>query len=255
MGSSVWEHVWRHHPSDVKDDTGLARERETERWHQIQRRLIDRFHTLVGLKTVELGCGRGDLSVLLAERGADVTLFDMNQTALDQARHRFRRLGLAATYRLGDMLALDRSDSGRFDVALSSGVIEHFEREMRTRVIEAHRDAVKPSGMVIISVPNAWCVPYRVWKYYLELRGWWPYGLEIPYTKRELRRRAREVELKAVEVAPVGLWQSLSAHWARGLLRLSVDWSYRRSWLDALQGANLLLFGTRQEARSRSIHG
>jgi len=251
-GAAVWERLWQHSPSDAKDDVALERERRSTRWHAVVRHLETVFGSISGLRTVELGSGRGDLSALLAERGADVTLLDTNDTALGQAKHRFTRLGLSATYQQGDMLDLDETILNQSDVTLSSGVIEHFESDERTTVIQAHRDCVRPGGMVIISVPNARCLPYRLWKSYLELRGWWPYGMEIPYTKSELRHRAKAVGLRNVKVEATGLWQSVGAHWARSLLKIDVDWSHRKSWLDSLQGVNLLLFGTRTEHENRS---
>ncbi len=249
---AVWERVWRNHPSDVKDDAALERERKSVRWQAILRRLDAVFGSVAGLKTVELGSGRGDLSALLAERGADVTLLDASEKALEQARHRFARLGLPASYCQADMLRLNESTLGQFDVALSSGVIEHFKDNERIQVIQAHRDSIRPGGMVIISAPNAWCLPYRLWKFYLELRGWWPYGMEIPYTEGELIRRARQANLGRLDIVATGLWQSLSAHWGRSLLKWNVDWSHRRSWLDFLQGVNLLLFGIREDVENGS---
>lgn len=244
----VWDRLWQHRPSQHKDALLLAREQRSTRWSLLVDRLESIFGTLTGLDTIELGSGRGDLSVLLAQRGARVTLLDANDKALDQARQRFDRLGLTATYEHADIFQKLEACRGCFDVALSSGLIEHFKDNDRTRVIRAHHDVLKPGGLAVISVPNAWCVPYRVWKLYLELRGWWPYGMELPYGKSELLRRAREAGLRHAEVRCLGFWQSISSHWARGLLGYDVDWSHRVSRLDPLLGATLLLFGRRFSA-------
>ena len=67
----------------------------------------------------------------------------------------------------------------------------------------------------------------------------WPYGMEIPYTRRELRHRTRRAGLQPLTSFTYGLWESLTYHWARGLLHLDVDWSTRRSWLDRVQGMTL----------------
>ena len=244
-GSVVWERQWLHVHSDEKDDRLLAREEQGHRWAAIVERLERAFGRVEGLRTIELGSGRGDLSALLAKSGADPLLLDASEAALKQARHRFERLGRSAVFCQGDMLAPEPALRNTFDVALSSGVIEHFKGAERPRVVRAHLDVLRPGGMVIISVPNARCVPYRIWKKYLELRGWWPYGMEIPYTKRELRRRAAAAGFESVEPLCVGFWQSVSAHWGRGLLRRDVDWSHRRSRLDSTMGFTLLLFGRR----------
>ena len=197
-GPAVWDRLWRRRPPDAKDAALIAREGRSPRWRTIVAKLETWFGTLDGLRTIELGSGRGDLSALLAQRGARVTLLDTSDRALAQARHRFDRMGLKAEFVQADMLgALDRVREP-FDVALSSGVIEHFTNQDRTRAVRAHHDMLRRGGAAIISVPHAWCIPYRLWKSYLELRGCWPYGLEIPYTRRELARRSRQAGFEEV---------------------------------------------------------
>lgn len=246
-GDGVWDQLWRTHPSDARDDALLDRERRGPRWNMIVKRLESTFGSIGGLKTIELGSGRGDLSVLLAERGARVTLLDASDRALALAGQRFNRLGLAATYEQADLLGTQSPLRGRFDLALSSGVIEHFKGLDRTRAIQAHYDAVRPGGLALISVPNAWCIPYRVWKLYLELRGWWPYGMEMPYGRRELIRRARKVGFAHTEIRCFGFWQSISSHWARSIFRFEVDWSNWLSRFDSVCGSTLLLFARHGE--------
>jgi 2-polyprenyl-3-methyl-5-hydroxy-6-metoxy-1,4-benzoquinol methylase len=189
--TAVWDRLWKHQHSDAKDDALLAREKLSRRWALIVKHVEETFRSFEGLTAVELGSGRGDLSVLLARRGVRVTLLDASDKALEQARLRFDRLGIDAEFIQGDMLAALHDVHGRFDLSLSSGVIEHFEDEDRTRVIRAHYDVLTPGGLCVISVPNAWCIPYRARKWYQELRGWWPYGFELPYKKPELVRRAK----------------------------------------------------------------
>jgi 2-polyprenyl-3-methyl-5-hydroxy-6-metoxy-1,4-benzoquinol methylase len=243
--SKVWDRLWEYAPTDERDDVQLARERRTSRWATIHDRLVSNFGTLRGLRTIELGSGRGDLSVLLAQAGADVTLLDTSERALDQARKRFDRLGLTARFECGDLFTPPVRLLGSFDVALSSGVIEHFEHDVRTQAFRAHADVLNPRGLGIISVPNAWCPPYRLWKFYFELRGWWPYGLEIPYSRREMIRRARVVGFSRIEIEGAGFWQSVGDHLGRGLCGRGPDWAACPSCLDRIMGMSLILFGRR----------
>jgi SAM-dependent methyltransferase len=249
----VWDRLWRHCPADAKDDALLAREERSPRWSAIVERLERTFGSVAGLKTVELGSGRGDLSALLARHGANVTLVDTSKKGLAQAARRFERLKLSASFKHADMLSALSSDSGGFDVALSSGVIEHFKGADRTRSVGAHFDILRPGGMALISVPNAWCPPYRLWKCYLELRGWWPYGVEIPYTPRELVRLAYNVGFSRVETCSFGFWQSIGDHLGRGLIGRRADWVDRPSRMDASMGMTLLAFAWRGKMRGRSF--
>ncbi len=204
----------------------------------------------VGLRSIELGSGRGDLSVLLAECGVDVTLFDVSEAALAQAERRFERLGLSARYEKGDLMGPMADWRATYDIVLSSGVIEHFKGADRSRVLEAHHNVLRPGGLAMVSVPNAWCFPYRVWKSYLELRGWWPYGMEIPYSRRELVRRARDVGFEGVEAEGFGFWDSVGSHWMKGLLGREVGCRDRASRFDSVMGASLLLLGRRRQSES-----
>ena len=244
----VWEKAWRHRPSAEKDDALLARERAGPRFAAILARLQATFGRVQGLRTIELGCGRGDLSALLARQGAEVTLFDRSDAALREARWRFDRLGLDAHYSTGDMLEPAGPRAGAFDVALSSGVIEHFTGDDRTLALRAHLDVLAPGGLAVVSVPNAWCPPYRLWKFYLELRGWWPYGRELPYTRREILRRAGQAGFARVSACCAGLWQSVGDHLLRDMRGRRVDWAGLRSPFDRWFGFVLLLFAWRDEA-------
>ncbi len=243
--TSVWDRLWLHEPSETRDVVLLDRERRNPRWTMIQQHLESVFGTIKGLRTIELGSGRGDLSVLLAEQGAQVTLLDTSDRALDQAQRRFRRLGLQTTCVTGDLFDARAGGRGDFDVALSSGVIEHFQNENRTRAVRAHAEVLRPGGVAVISVPNAHCIPYRIWKLYLELRGWWPYGVEIPYSRKEILLRARAAGLVSLETQCSGFWQSVGDHWGRNLLGRGPDWVGRRSVLDRLMGMSLILTGRR----------
>ncbi len=245
-GTPVWERVWKHVPDDAKDDAALTREREGPRWACMVDAMVETFGTLEGLRTVELGSGRADLSVLLAERGAKVTLIDQSDKALDLARQRFDRLGLSAEYREGDLLDPGKLVDEGFDVSLSYGVIEHFKHDSRTKTMQTHHDVLRPGGMAVIGVPNSNCPQYRVWKAYLELRGWWPYGMEIPYSRRELQRRAEQVGFVDCRIPCTGFWQALGDQWGRSILGRGPDWSQKRSMWDSWFGFSLLFLGWRR---------
>ncbi len=254
-GTQVWDRLWTHRPSDEKDARLLDRELRSPRWSLVVDRLETTFGSIAGLRTIELGCGRGDLSALLAKKGARVTLFDRSASALREARRRFARLELPAEYHHGDMLGGLDGHRGRYDVALSLGVVEHFRGCERTQVIGAHQRVLRPGGMAIISVPHAWCLPYRMWKSYLEIRGWWPYGMEQPYTKTEMTRRARKAGFGRVETHALGFLQSVGDQWIKPFRGRGPDWVDRRSALDSAMGLILLMFGWRSDGTDHRSMG
>lgn len=248
----VWERVWRYRPSDERDDALLAREQSGQRWRLVVDRLEAAFGTVRGLRTIELGSGRGDLSVLLARSGAVVTLLDQHAGVLAEAERRFDRLGLPVRCVRGDLFEGPGHHVAECDVAVSLGVIEHFRGTARTRAVAAHLQAVRPGGMVIISVPHAWCLPYRLWKLEKELRGTWPYGMEIPYSRRELRSRAQQAGLERIESHTFGFRHSLQSHWVRRWIPAAADGFQRTSRFDSLMGFVLLMFARRPGGVQRS---
>jgi 2-polyprenyl-3-methyl-5-hydroxy-6-metoxy-1,4-benzoquinol methylase len=193
----VWRDVWQH--TQLTEEgvrKTIRREQRTLRWQAIRGSLVERFGTIRGLRTIELGAGTGDISLLLALEGARPTLLDANAQALELARFKFKVAGLEPSCTAGDFLALDASLRGAFDVAVSYGTVEHFAGADREQACRAHADAIRPGGMVAISVPNAHCLPYRLNKWQLEARGRWPWGLELPYTRAELGRIAGTIGLE-----------------------------------------------------------
>lgn len=242
--TAVWDTLWHHEPTAARDDALLARERRHPRWHAIRAKLTARFGAVEGLRAVELGSGRGDLSLLLAEQGASVTLLDASPRALAQARKRFQRHALDAEYVEDNLLGTMEQWHGAFDVAISSGVIEHFRGPDRTRAIAAHRAVLQPRGIAVISVPHACCPSYRIWKAYCELRRCWPYGFERPYSRKELLARGAQAGFTNMEVAGMGFWQSVGDHLGKGIIGRGPDWAARTSAFDRRWGSTLVLFAS-----------
>jgi hypothetical protein len=97
--------------------------------------------------------------------------------------------------------------------------------------------------MAIISVPNAHCPPYRIWKAWLELRSCWPYGYEKPYSRRELMRRARKVGFHRFEVRGCGFRQALSDQLITLFTGRRTKKNAADSFLDDRMGLSLVYFG------------
>lgn len=93
-----------------------------------------------------------------------------------------------------DALKLDKSLYSKFDVAMSFGMAEHFRgEETRLKVWKSHFDVLKKGGFVWISVPNAWSVPYRLWKFLSVTFHRFAFGFEIPYSRFEIKRIGKKL--------------------------------------------------------------
>ena len=68
---------------------------------------------------LELGCGAGDLSLLLSERGYQSSGVDISPTAIKWAREKAGTSGLDADFQVSSVLDLPYEDS-RFDIAIDA---------------------------------------------------------------------------------------------------------------------------------------
>ncbi len=79
-----------------------------------------------GKKCLEVGAGRGTMSMYFADAGFLPTLIDACQEPLDQSRAAFEKNNLSARFMVGDALSLPLEDES-FDVVFSYGLLEHFD--------------------------------------------------------------------------------------------------------------------------------
>jgi SAM-dependent methyltransferase len=144
------------------------------------------FGGFEGLRVIELGAGAGTNAALMARRGADVTVLDYSERALDRARELFAANVVTARWISGDALLFPHTLRGQFDVAMSFGLNEHFTGRARVLIFSAHLDALAPGGIAFISVPNAHNLPYRAFKWLAETTRRWRLGVEVPFERAEL---------------------------------------------------------------------
>src|SRR4051794_7693642 len=178
-----WDAVWL---TEI-DDEDLDAEERTLRWRAQAELVTPLFGSFEGLRVAEIGAGRATNALLYARHGARATVIDMSAIALEQSRRRFDSAGLELETIEADVFDLPADALGRFDVAMSFGLCEHFLGERRRRVIGAHLDLVRPGGLALINVPNRWSPFYRAWMGLAKRRGTWTLGTEVPFTGREVR--------------------------------------------------------------------
>lgn len=243
---SAWEDVWARaafSPETLRRSVGA--EERSRRFQEILSYLAAAGRPVNGLRTVELGSGRGTVSLLLAARGADVTLVDSSPVALEGARGLFSLFGLKATFLLSGILPLPEPLRAKFDAAMSFGVAEHFTGKERDEIFLSHSAALRPGGIAFISVPNRYCLPYRLWKKAKEAAGTWEYGTEIPFSRQELLERGAGAGLSKLEAPASGFLDALDKFALYGALtRLGVD-TQAPSPLDASFGYALTLYGVK----------
>ncbi|WP_037274740.1 class I SAM-dependent methyltransferase [Kibdelosporangium aridum] len=90
-------------------------------------------------KVLDVGCGRGDNAIMLAERGHDVIGVDGAQSAIQQAEQRAMAQGVRAQFKVADATELRDIGAG-FDTVLDSGLYHCLNDEQRSAYAAAlHR--------------------------------------------------------------------------------------------------------------------
>jgi ubiquinone/menaquinone biosynthesis C-methylase UbiE len=126
-----------------------------------------------GKKVLEINCGIGILAKKIAESGADITVTDLSEVALQKTNAR----GIQKRFEVDLDTQKLPFKSSKFDIVVSNSMIEHsFYRENTIR--EGVR-VLKDKGIFIIMVPNIGHWRFRLWL----LFGRFPY---IPNTPTDI---------------------------------------------------------------------
>lgn len=116
-------------------------------------RIMEPLKPWAGRKALEVGAGRGTMSMYFADNGFDVSLLDACEKPLEQAHKNFERHGLKYHCHVGDAMQLPFEDES-FDVVHSYGLLEHFDNggPLDAIISEQHR-VLKKGGCWIAYVP------------------------------------------------------------------------------------------------------
>lgn len=95
--------------------------------HLCQRRALEPWLRVgAGARVLDVGCGVGRWSRLLASRGAEVTGIDLSPTMIEEARRRARAGGLADRCRFQVQDCTQLAVGGQFDLILCVTVLQHL---------------------------------------------------------------------------------------------------------------------------------
>lgn len=151
-----------------------------------------------GGEVLDLGCGRGDNALFLAERGHRVLGIDSSPAAVEQALARVR--GEAAVeFEVADATALP-GYAGRFGSALDSALYHCLDEQQRVEYLAALHRACAPGARLCLvcfsdAVPDEMPGPYRIGADELRRtlgRGWDVQRLEsASYTTAFTREHVR----------------------------------------------------------------
>jgi ubiquinone/menaquinone biosynthesis C-methylase UbiE len=100
---------------------------------------------------IEVGCGDGDLTLPLAERGALVLAVDSSDAPVRQVRDRARERGLPAAELLASPLERLSLPSGSADLVVTSYAMHHLRNSEKDKMISDAFQWLRPGGMLIVA--------------------------------------------------------------------------------------------------------
>jgi 2-polyprenyl-3-methyl-5-hydroxy-6-metoxy-1,4-benzoquinol methylase len=125
---------------------------------------------LAGKRVLEIGCGMGFHSEMLARAGAKLTSIDLSPTSVEATKTRLDLKGLSADVREMDAESLALS-SGEFDMVWSWGVIHHSSRT--GRIVREIERVLRPGGEAKIMVYNLEGMPAYITLVTRYVLGFW----------------------------------------------------------------------------------
>jgi SAM-dependent methyltransferase len=143
---------------------------------------FERLGDVYGLSVLDLGCGHGMASIVLARRGACVTACDLSLDYLREAQARARANRTHIRWAVADGERLPFADAS-FDRIWGNAILHHLD--MRRAGAELHR-VLRPGGVAVFCEPwgeNRWL---RLARQHLAYAGKQRTPDEVPLGSRHL---------------------------------------------------------------------
>ena len=102
-------------------------------------------------RVLEMGCGAGDQSLLLAASGYDVAGVDIAPTSIAWANEKAAQRGLKADFRVGDVCDLNGFVDAGFDIVLDGNCLHFVIGDDRSKFLQSAYRVLKPGGWLLIT--------------------------------------------------------------------------------------------------------
>jgi ubiquinone/menaquinone biosynthesis C-methylase UbiE len=143
-------------------------------------------------KILEIGCGGGQNSIVLAKRGAKPVGLDLSEEQIKHAQKLAKKEQVNVAFHVGNMEDLSAFKNESYDIVLSSFALDYVDDPLRT-FQETFR-VLKKSGLFVLAVVHPIAHRGRVLRY--EKRRMWAVGNYFDRSKHQWKWRTEEQTAK-----------------------------------------------------------
>ena len=122
-------------------------------------------------KVLDIGCGEGKDAVFMAEKGYDVTAFDLTENGIRKTIALAHKRGVKVNAYVDDINTFETDE--QFDIIFSTGTVQYIFDENKESFFKKLEKITKPNGIVFINVfveksfldlPPDWDKEEKMWK-------------------------------------------------------------------------------------------
>jgi ubiquinone/menaquinone biosynthesis C-methylase UbiE len=125
---------------------GWGWDKDYQRSETILEKVLQAEHVPKSGRLLELGCGAGNITLWLAEKGFEVYGVDIAPTAIEWAKEKAREQNLAADFRVGNVLDLEEYPDDFFDFVLDGHCFHCIIGVDRQLFLASAYRVLKPGG-------------------------------------------------------------------------------------------------------------
>jgi len=217
--SNKWKAINKNFQNEDADEETLFVEKGKD---PITQRQLNLFYYFLFIKNIfsnienvndvlEIGCGRGTLSLYLATYlRLTTSLQDVSGDAIDIAKKDFDKYNHKANFYIGDIIN-NTLPSDSYDAAVSIGLAEHFElKDVESLFREQHRLLRDGGVMISLNIPRKFSVQFlnEIMRFVKKIFGQYKEDIKKDYFRNSLepieyKKIAEKVGFKNIEITNV----------------------------------------------------
>lgn len=120
--------------------------------HPLLKQLFGNHQAHSGARALDLGCGTGASSRLLAGTGYQVDAWDISMTAIDRARRQSSDSSERIKFSVGNVLHSAFGNPQSYDLVLDFFFLHHVQMEDLSRYFTGIRRCLRPNGVYVVGV-------------------------------------------------------------------------------------------------------